>query len=104
MPSGGTCGDGWSMLERPYPSFMRGWKLTRVGRVLVVVLVVSIAVAFFVSEPSSAIASLIAGAIAFVWAMDSFAGATRGGYVHRSPMAEAERVALFRRLYRPRGR
>ena len=83
---------------------MGPWKVTRVGRVILVVLVAAVAVAFLAPQPASTIGALVAGVIVLFWVMDSFAGGTRGGYAGRIPMPEEERVRLFRRLYRPRRR
>lgn len=68
------------------------------------VLAVSLAAALSASSPWSDAGALLFALGLLFWAMESFVGGTRGGYTHRNPDAEAERVALFRRLYRSKGR
>jgi hypothetical protein len=83
---------------------MTGWRITTGGRIVLALLVAGVAAAFLAPSPWDGIGSVLAGLLVLGWAMDTFAGGTRGGYYRRTPGSEAERVALFRRMYRPRGR
>jgi len=71
---------------------------------VLVVLVAALVAGLLAPQPWSGVGSLVGGLIVLFWVMDSFAGGTRGGYVGRTPLSDEERVALFRRIYRPRRR
>jgi hypothetical protein len=73
--------------------------------VVLALLAAGLAGAFLAPSPWSDVSSFVVGFVLLFWAMDSYVGGTRGGtYGTRDVMPEGERVALFRRLYRPRRR
>jgi hypothetical protein len=83
---------------------MSRWRITTGGRIVLGLLAAGVAAAFLAPSPWDGVGSLVAGILVLGIAMETFVGGTRGGYWRRTPASEAERLEVFRRMYRSRGR